>query len=327
MIPKYDIMFNDQKNTYRKESFSMKYIITSEAKFRQRVIKYSYKYGVTKASIRFHRSRQAIYEWRAKYDGKSWKSLVDKSHRPHHHPKEHTPEEKQMILKLYPYHKDDMIMLWDALRKRGYTRSYGSMVRVVHKWIKPEIKQKQARKPKPYQRAEYPGQKVQVDVKFVPSYCVSNGQKYYQYTAIDECTRWTYREMYDEHSTYSSTDFLKKLILSCPFPIREIQTDNGTEFTRALISNDSKPSLFEKMLEACDIKYHRIRVATPRHNGKVERQHRTDEKRFYKKMKMYNLEDGRKQLIKYNKKSNNIPKICLGFLTPNEMLYKYLGIM
>ena len=302
-------------------------ILTSEARFRQRVIKYSLKNGVTKASIRFHRSRQAIYEWRAKYDGKSWKSLVDKSHRPHHHPNEHTAEEKQLILRLYRYHKDDMIILWDALRKRGYKRSYTSLVRVVNKWIKPEIKQKQTRKPKPYQRAEYPGQKVQVDVKFVPSYCVINGQKYYQYTVVDECTRWTFREMYDEHSTYSSTDFLKKLILNCPFPIREIQTDNGTEFTRALISDDGKPSLFEEMLELCGIKYHRIRVATPRHNGKVERQHRTDEKRFYKKMKMYNLADGRQQLAKYNKKSNNIPKICLGFLTPNEMLDKYLGVM
>ncbi len=74
-------------------------------------------------------------------------------------------------------------------------------------------------------------------------------------------------------------------------------------------------------------KYHRIRVATPRHNGKVERQHRTDEKRFYKKMRMYSLEDGRKQLEKYNVKSNNIPKICLNFLSPNEVMDKYLTVM
>ena len=57
------------------------------------------------------------------------------------------------------------------------------------------------------------------------------------------------------------------------------------------------------------------------------RQHHTDEKRFYKKMKMYNLEDGRKQLAKYNKKSNNIPKTCLRFLTPNEIIDRYLGVM
>ena len=275
-------------------------ILTSNAHFRQRVIKRSYKYGVTEASKYYRISRQAIYEWRHKYDGKSWKSLIDKSHRPHHHPNEHTQEEKDMILRHYPRYKDDMIMLWNALRKKGYTRCYASMVRVVNKWIKPEIKKKQAKKPQPYQRAAYPGQKVQVDVKFVPTYCVVCGQKYYQYTAVDECTRWTFREMYDEHSTYSSVDFLKKLIINCPFPIREIQTDNGTEWTRALISNDGKPSLFEAALEKCDIKYHRIRVATPRHNGKVERQHRTDELRFYKKMRMFNLDDGRKQLARYN---------------------------
>lgn len=303
-------------------------ILTSSAHFRQRVVKKSYKVGVTGASKYYRVCRQAIYEWRHKYDGKSWKSLIDKSHRPHHHPNEHTPEEKEMILKRYPYYKDDMIMLWDSLRKDGYTRSYTSLVRVIKKWVKPEIKKKQAKKPKPYKRADYPGQKIQIDVKFVPNYCVTNGQKYYQYTAVDECTRWTFRELYDEHSTYSSKDFLIKLLKAFPVPIREVQTDNGSEFTTALRVKDPKQkTMFEKALETLDIKYHRIRVATPQHNGKVERQHRIDEQRFYKKMKMYNLEDGRKQLARYNNKSNNIPKICLGFLNPNEVMEKYLGVM
>ena len=302
-------------------------IITSNAHFRQRVLKYSFRYGVSAASRFYKVSRNAIYEWRGKYDGKSWKSLKDKSHRPHHHPNEHTQEEKEMILRRYPRYKDDLIMLWSALKKSGYKRKYTSLVRVINKWIKPEEKKHSSYKPKPYQRAEYPGQKLQVDVKFVPTYCVTNGMKYYQYTAVDECTRWTYREIYDEHSTYSSVEFLVELIKHCPFPIREIQTDNGAEFTRALTSNDGGLSLFEKALEMNQIRYHRIRVATPRHNGKVERQHRCDELRFYKKMKMYNLEDGRKQLKKYNKLSNSIPKICLGFLSPNEYLEKYLGVM
>ena len=301
--------------------------ITSEAHFRQRVLKYSYKNNVTEASRRFHVCRQAIYEWRAKYDG-TWKSWVEKSHRPHHHPNEHTQEEKEMILRRYPKYTDDMMMLWDSLRKSGYKRKYASMLRVIHKWVKPEIEKRTARKPKPYERAAYPGQKIQIDVKFVPSYCVANGQKYYQYTAIDECTRFCYREMYDEHSTYSSKDFLMKLIKAFPFPIREVQTDNGTEWTTALLVKDPKSkTMFEKALEKMDIIYHRIRVATPRHNGKVERQRRTDEKRFYKKMRMYSLEDGREQLRNYNKKSNNIPKVCLNFRTPNEVLDDYLSVM
>lgn len=301
--------------------------IASEAHFRQRVIRYANKNGVTEASNRHHRSRQAIYEWIAKYDG-SWKSLIDRSHRPNSHPNQHTEAEKAMILRRYPRYKDDMIMLWDSLRKSGYTRCYNSLVRVVNKWIKPKAKPKSIRKAKPYARATYPGQKVQVDVKFVPVYCVANGQKYYQYTAIDECTRLVFREMYDEHSTYSSKDFLKKLIEAFPFPIREIQTDNGTEWTNALlVKNATHKTQFEQYLEDNEIIYHRIRVATPRHNGKVERQHRTDEKRFYKKMRMYSLADGRAQLAKYNQRSNNISKICLNFRTPNEVLDNYLAIM
>lgn len=302
--------------------------IASEARFRQRVLKYSYKHGVTAASNRFRRSRQAIYEWRAKYDGKNWKSLIERSHRPHHHPKEHTPEEKEKILRRYPRYKGDMMMLWDSLRKDGYTRSYTSLLRVIRKWVQPEINKRKERKNKPYTRAEYPGQKVQVDVKFVPTECVANGRKYYQYTAVDECTRWTHRELYDEHSTYSSAQFLANLVKKCPFPIREIQTDNGPEFTNALLTKktDNK-SLFEELLEKCGILYHRIRIATPRHNGKVERQHRIDQARFYNKFSMYSLEDGRRQLERYNSHSNNIPKVCLNYRSPNEVLADYLAIM
>lgn len=302
--------------------------IHSEARFRQRVIRYAEKNGVTASSIRHHRSRQAIYEWKAKYNG-HWKSLVDRSHRPHSHPNQHTQAEKDLILRHWRHNKDDKIVLWDKIRKKGYTRHYNSMVRVLNKWLTDEEKAKQkARKPKPYKRAEYPGQKVQIDVKYVPSRCVANGQKYYQYTAIDECTRVVFREMYDEHSTYSSKDFLLKLVHAFPFSIREIQTDNGTEWTtQLLVKNPEKKTLFENALADMEIIYHRIRVATPRHNGKVERQHRTDEKRFYSKMRMYNLADGRKQLEIYNKWSNMIPKICLNFLSPNEVLAQYLGVM
>jgi len=301
--------------------------ISPTAHFRQRVIKYSKKYGVTKASIRYRISRNAIYEWKARYDG-TWQSLQDKSHRPHSHPNAHTNEEKQLILRHYRYHSDDMIVLWNVIRKKGYTRHYNSMCRCIRKWGLPVPVKVKGYKPKLYQRADYPGQKIQIDVKYVPKYCVAGGKKYYQYTAIDECTRIVFREMYDEHSTYSSKDFLMKLIQAFPFPIREVQTDNGTEFTNALLVKDPETkSLFEKALADMDILYHRIRIATPRHNGKVERQHRTDEKRFYKKMRMYSLEDGRKQLAKYNKWSNTIPKICLDFLSPNEVLEKYLAVM
>ena len=301
--------------------------ISPKAKFRQLVIKYSQKRGVTAASIRYRVCRKAIYDWKKRYDGR-WQSLIDRSHRPHSHPRQQTAEEYAMIERYYRRTKDK-IMLWDKLRENGYTRCYNSLLRAIKRLKLEETPEKRkGYKPKPYQRAEYPGQKVQIDVKFVPAYCVANGQKYYQYTAVDECTRYCFREMYDEHSTYSSLDFLKKLIVKFPFPIREVQTDNGTEWTNVLlVKKATHKTLFEEYLEECGIKYHRIQVATPRHNGKVERQHRLDEQRFYSKMRMFSLEDGRKQLAKYNRISNNISKSCLKYRSPNAVLDDYLAVM
>ena len=76
------------------------------------------RYGVTAAGIRYRVSRNAIYEWKAKYDG-SWKSLRDRSHRPHSHPKQHTEEGNALIKRYYRYNKEDKLMLWDKLRANG----------------------------------------------------------------------------------------------------------------------------------------------------------------------------------------------------------------
>lgn len=304
----------------------------SQAKYqRQRIVKYAQKHSVTETAIRYKVSRKTVYKWSNRYDG-TLASLEDRSHRPKTSPRSHTEQElRQIRRRLKKYKWTDLILAYQELiEKDGYTRSYGGFKRIAAKLkaLKPSKKKKRKRKLKPYQRADYPGQKIQIDVKYVPSYCVTDGRKYYQYTAVDECSRWTYREMYDEHSTYSSKDFLEKLIHHTPFPIREVQTDNGSEFTNRLLIIKSKHlTMFEKALGELGILYHRIQIATPRHNGKVERQHRTDEARFYKHMKMYSLEDGRKQLAVYQKKSNDYIKTCLGMKSPNTIVKMYQGVM
>ena len=305
--------------------------ILSQHKYqRQRMVKYAANHSITETAIRYGVSRKTVYKWVKRYDGTT-DSLIDHSHKPLNSPQKHTDKEIKQIKKRLKKHKwQDLLLAYQELiEKDGYTRSYGGYKRIVAKLkaLKPK-KKKRKRKLKPYKRAEYPGQKIQLDVKFVPSYCVVDGRKYYQYTAVDECTRWTFRERYDEHSTYSSKKFLERLIEKAPFPIREIQTDNGSEFTNRLIITKSKHlTLFEDLLIEMGIIYHRIQIATPRHNGKVERQHRIDEARFYKSLKMYSLEDGRKQLAVYQRRSNNYIKTCLGMKSPNQVLNMYLGVM
>jgi transposase len=304
-------------------------MVTQNAYHRQRFLKYFSIHGGTKTAIRYKISRKTVYKWVNRYDG-TLESLEDRSHRPRSHPKEHRQEELALISRYIRRNgRSDLLLTYQKLRdEKSYTRHYGSFKRVVARMFKTPKKEKGKKQPKPYQRAEYPGQKVQIDVKFVPSYCVADGKKYYQFTAKDECTRWTFREMYEEHSTYSAKDFLMKLVRNPHFPIREVQTDNGTEFTNALLVVKAKhKTLFEQALADMDILYHRIRIATPQHNGKVERQHRTDELRFYSKMRMYSLDDGRKQLARYQGKSNDAIMTCLNFRSPNQVLADYQAIM
>lgn len=299
--------------------------ITQEAYFRQRVIKWAETHGVTSAANRYRISRKTVHKWKKRYDG-SIESLKDQSRRPHHMPRKQTEAEIQMVKRCAKKYPKDLLLGYEKARAKGYTRSYGCFKRTASRYVKPRKQQK--RKNKPYQRADYPGQKIQMDVKFVPAYCVTNGEKYYQFTAKDECTRWTYREMYAEHSTYSAKCFLENLIRRAPFPIRMVQTDNGAEFTNALLVTKSKhKTMFEEALAEMEIEYHRIQIATPRHNGKVERQHRIDELRFYRHLRMYSLEDGRKQLAVYQRESNNHIMTCLGMQSPNEILSKYQGVM
>ena len=290
------------------------------------MITYSREHGVTAASIRYKTSRKTIYKWVARYDG-SIDSLRDQSRRPKSHPRQHTQKEERQIRQVARRcDKQDKLLMYERLLEKGYTRSYGGFKRHFSRLgLTPNVKKRAVRKPKPYQRADYPGQKVQIDVKFVPSHCVADGKKYYQFTAIDECSRWTFREMYDEHSTYSAKDFLEKLVKTAPFPIRLVQTDNGTEFTNALlVIKAAHKTLFEQALLDMGIDYHRIRIATPRHNGKVERQHRTDTQRFYKNMRMFSLADGRSQLASYQRCSNRHIMTCLAFKSPLQILELYL---
>ena len=304
-------------------------IILQDAYHRQRMLKYLKNHTVTETSTRYKLSRKAIYKWKSRYDGTA-ESLKDRNRKPHRSPKSQTREEVNLVKNSWVKDKEnDKLVMWYNACQKGYKRCYQTFLRTIRRLegkVKPKKKSK--RKPKEYQRAEYPGQKIQIDVKYVPSECVANSGKYYQFTAIDECTRLPFRQMYDEHSTYSSRLFLEEMCRYFQFPIREAQTDNGSEFTNALLVIKAKhKTLFEQALADMDIIYHRIQIATPRHNGKVERQHRKDEQRFYRKMKMYSLEDGRRQLAAYQKKSNNIIMTCLDMLSPNQVLAKYLAVM
>ena len=299
--------------------------ITQTMLYRQALINYANKKGVTKAAIRYKTNRQYVYRWLKRYDG-TLESLADRSHRPHSHPNQHTPEELKLISDMRRRNPNaGLVVFWVKLMQRGYTRSVTGLYRVLQRTGKMALKPQNPKYvPKPYEKMLYPGQRVQIDVKFVPACCLvgaAAGQKFYQYTAIDEYSRFRYLEAFEEHSTYSSAQFLEHLIRAFPFRIECVQTDNGTEFTKRLLpAEKATPTLFETSLKQCGIQHKLIRPYTPRHNGKVERSHRKDNEYFYATHKFYSFDDFKKQLAVHSRKYNNFPMRPLNWKSPADYI-------
>ena len=296
--------------------------------YRQSLMKYVGKYGVSRASRKYNRTRSYIYFWKARYDG-TIESLRCRSRRPHGHPNAHTEEEKKLIVNMRRRNpKLGLVEFWCRLRQRGYRRSLVGLYRFMRKEMgdRPE-KPKKKYVPKPYQQMDHPGERMQVDVKVVPRSCIvrsGEGDRYFQYTAIDEKSRKRYLGAYQEQSTFSSADFLSK---ACAYfkrlgiRVETVQTDNGFEFTNRLnqTKKDSE-TLFEATAKELGVNLKYIKPYTPRHNGKVERSHRNDQERFYNSHTFYDFADFGRQLAAYQSRSNGIPMRPLGYRSPNRFL-------
>ena len=305
--------------------------VTQKMKFRQSLIKYSDKHGVTKAAIKYDVTRQYIYFWKRRFDG-TLQSLADRSHRPKHHPNQHAEDEIKLIKDMRRRNPHDgLIIFWVKLRLRGYTRSITGLYRMLRKLGEPRKTPPNPKYiPKPYEKMLYPGQKVQVDVKVVPTACVvgdAKGERFFQYTAIDEYSRFRYIEAFRKQNTYSSKIFLEHMLKAFPFPVECVQTDNGFEFTKRF-GGSRKPedmTLFGVYLKEKGIRHKLIKPYTPRHNGKVERSHRKDNEYFYATHSFYSFDDFEKQLAVHSRKYNNFPMRPLNWKSPREVINHFLN--
>ena len=298
--------------------------ITEEMKWRQSMVKLAKKEGVTKTARKFRVNRQYVYRWLKRYDG-SVRSLANITTKPHSHPNEHTKEEIKLITDMYKKNKDTgLVVFWVKLQQRGYARSITGLYNEMRKLgIYKKKKHKKKKKVQKYIQPTYPGERIQIDIKYVPQECISEENlKLYQYTAIDEYTRLRYLQIYDEASTYTSKLFMEEVIKNFKFKIKEVRTDNGIQFTNRLVPSERK-TMFEEYLSSKNIKHDLIRPFTPKHNGKVERSHRKDSERFYNNHRFYSLMDARKQLKVYNKEYNKFPMKPLGWKSPVEFYNEY----
>lgn len=303
-------------------------IITEEMRFRQRLCEYAIKHGITRAARRYHTNRQFVYRQLKKYDG-TVRSLALKSRRPHSSPKAHKKEELALIQRMLKRNGVyGLAEVYVRCREKGYKRSFTSMCRQIRKkgYKKPTIRRKSYSK---YERMDgkYPGDKVQIDIKYVPDECIrfpSYGNRYYQITGIDEYSRKRVLKIVKEKSTYETGKYLMELEEKMGFPIRMIQVDNGYEF----VNDDdrtAKDSAFEKIAKALHMELRRTRPYSPWQNGKVERSHREDGKILYGRKVFTSEQELIRQVAKHEARYNKTAKTSLHFKNPNQVVSEYFS--
>lgn len=272
---------------------------------------------------RYKISKASLMRWNKQYDG-TRESLMPKSHRPHsEHPNAHTAKELKWIKDLHRRNPNMSFgEMYGKLREqKAYSRHPGSLYRVFVRLgfrKKVESTKKKSKHNKKYDTPTAMGIKWQMDVKYVPAVCYVgiDGQKFYQYTMLEEASRKRFIYAYKENSSYSTIDFVIRAITFFGYAPETIQTDNGSEFTHTKKTDKAHP--FDTFCAKYHIHHKLIRPRTPWHNGKVERSHRNDQERFYNHLRFYSFPDLQEQIKRYLRRSNSIPMAVLGWKSPNQ---------
>ena len=212
-------------------------------------------------------SRPTLRKWWRRYQKQGINGLTSLSRRPHRSPNTKAGEKEERL-----------ILAFRADRNLGARRIQSELQRLhavslslatIHKILqRNHVKPiKKYRKKKDYIRYErpIPGDRVQMDTCKI-------GPGLYQYTSIDDCTRYRVLRLYGRRTAANTLDFLDCVIDEMPFPIQRIQTDRGREFFAVKV---------QEKLKYYSIKFRPNKPGSPHLNGKVERSQKTDKTEFY----------------------------------------------
>jgi transposase len=173
-------------------------------------------------------SRRQFYTWLKRYREhglEGLKNLKSGSRKPH---LATPPHIVALILRVRAERQYGPIRI--CLYLQRFHQVYVS-VPTIYKILKrhgvPRVSMKRYR-PGPRRRREFtvPGQSVQVDVKHLKL----GGRRFYQFTAVDEATRYRVLRIYTHSSIPNAIAFLDEVRQRLPMAIQRVQTDHGNEF-------------------------------------------------------------------------------------------------
>ena len=248
-------------------------------------------------------SMPTLRKWTRRFEQAGIAGLKERSRKPKKSPmKKVTSRVERLILKLRKRRLGARRIQNELIRQHDIHLSFATIHKVLTRnGISRLVRRKRKKVMKTYEKA-IPGERMQLDTcKIAPGI--------YQYTAIDDCTRYRVLGIYKRRSAANTLLFLERVIEETPFIIQRIQTDRGREFFAEKV---------QRLMMEYRIKFRPTKPRSPHLNGKVERSQRTDIEEFYatQNLRSANLE---KRLIEWQHFYNwDRPHGSLKGMTPME---------
>jgi len=213
------------------------------------------------------------------------------------------------------------------LKERGILMSASGIAKVLKRegLVKPRRKKPKKKYKKYTAFMTHPGEKVQVDVAYLPK-LFGKSHRQYAYQAIDLFTRITFSVIYPECTPENTVDFLKRMIRFSPFPAMVFQFDHGSEFTYDMFLHVKKEHPVTTFLKSRNIEAVYTPVATPRMNGCIERVHRTwreEVERWHRWKNPTQMHRDNKRWMKYYNEQR--PHYGIALMTPLQKLQTVKG--
>ena len=155
--------------------------------------------------------------------------------------------------------------------------------------------------------------------------------KCYLFVGIDRATKYVYTEIHETMTTNGSKDFLKNLIDHCPFKISKILTDNGAQFTYALLAEHLRPKdkihPFDQVCQDNGIEHRLTKFRHPWTNGQVEVTNRILKKYTTKSYYYEDLQELKNHMMAFVLYYNHQRKLkALKYSTPFDKVIHEYGI-
>lgn len=182
-------------------------------------------------------------------------------------------DEERTIMAIHRRLGANEFEIYHLIKDNFHFKVHPSVSTIYRTFKRYPLNKKRIQKIKRYEK-KYPGEQAHSDTFVLTKTLFIDRKQRHLFGLLDDCTRLCYTELIPDIKSATVTKaFFRgyKWFTLHGINIKEVLTDNGSEFTAYTSRKAKDTHFFETMLKIVDIKHRYTRPYRPQTNGKIER--------------------------------------------------------